>query len=254
VSIDGTMASDYVRNRQATGVSNGTINRELSVLIKMLGFAYENGKLLRLPVIHKLKEADPRQGFFEGHQFVAVRKRLPVDLQVAVTIAYTFGWRTQSEILTLTLAQVDFEAGTLRLEPGATKNEEGRLAYLTPALRTMLTEQVERVKGLSRKRHQVIPHLFPQLSGRHEGQPIRDFRKRWMTACTHAGVPGMLVHDLRRTAVRNLVASGVSEHTAMMVTGHRTRSVFDRYCIVSLRDLQEATLRLTGTKQVQSAN
>ncbi len=252
VSIDGVLASDYVQKRQAATVANGTINRELSVLIKMLGFAYENRKLLRLPVIHKLKEADPRQGFFEGHQFVAVRKRLPKDIQVAVTIAYTFGWRIQSEILTLTLAQVDFEAGTLRLEPGVTKNGEGRTVWLTPELRTLLAEQVERVKGLSRKRHQVIPHLFPHFSGRHEGKPMWDFRKRWLTACRQAGVPGMLRHDFRRTAVRNLVNRGVSERVAMLITGHRTRSVFDRYHIVSPQDLQDAAAKLAGTFRAQS--
>jgi hypothetical protein len=82
-------------------MANGTINRELAVLTKMLRLAYENRKLLRLPVIRTLKEAAPRQGFFEREQFLAVRARLPEDLQVAVSLAYAFGWRMQSEVLTL---------------------------------------------------------------------------------------------------------------------------------------------------------
>ena len=81
----------------------------------MLRLAYENGKLLRLPVIHKLKEADPRSGFFERGQFEAVRRHLRPDVQVAVSIAYAFGWRTQSEILTLKRSQVDLGACTIRL-------------------------------------------------------------------------------------------------------------------------------------------
>ncbi len=73
------------------------MNRELATLSRMLRVAYENQKLVRLPVIRRLKQAAPREGFFEREQFESVRKLLPVDLQVAVTIAYTFGWRMQSE-------------------------------------------------------------------------------------------------------------------------------------------------------------
>jgi len=247
VSIDGTLASVYVQQRQKSGVANGTINRELAMLIRMLRLAHEHKKLLQLPVIHKLKEAAPRKGFFEAHQLAAVRARLPVDLRVAVTIAYTFGWRMQSEILTLTLAQVDLEANTLRLEPGTTKNEDGRTAYLTPELRTMLAEQITRVKKVAKTRGQVIPHLFPHLSGKREGQRIHDLHGRWVTACKKVGCPGMLVHDLRRTAVRNLVNRGVSERVSMKITGHRTRSIFDRYHIVSPQDLQDAAVKMTGT-------
>jgi len=247
VSVDGTLASVYVQQRQTAGVANSTINRELAMLIKMLRFAHEHKKLLQLPVIHKLKEAAPRKGFFEDHQFAAVLKRLPVDLQVAVMIAFVFGWRMQSEILTLTLAQVDLKANTLRLEPGTTKNEDGRTAYLTPELRTMLTEQMARVKGLAKQRGQVIPHLFPHLSGKRGGQRIRDFHDRWVTACRKAGCPGLLVHDLRRTAVRNMVGRSIPERVAMTLTGHRTRSIFDRYHIVSPQDLQDAAVKLAGT-------
>lgn len=78
-------------------------------------------------MIRKLKEAAPREGFFEKVAFLAVRSHLAEDLQVAVALAYGLGWRMQSEVLTLERRQLDLEAGTLRLEPGTTKNDEGRI-------------------------------------------------------------------------------------------------------------------------------
>ncbi len=246
-NINATDAERYVQARQADGVGNSTINLELAMLMKMLRCAYERGKVLRLPVIHKLKEPAPRQGFFEPEQFNAVRRRLPEDIQVAVSIAYTYGWRMQSEVLSLELAQVNIEAGTLELYAGRTKNGEGRLVYLTPELKALLVAQVRRVKQLSRALNQVIPYLFPHLDERQKGERIRDFTRRWKSACVETGVPGLLRHDLRRTGVRNLVNAGVPERVAMKITGHKTRSVFDRYHIVSPGDLQEATRKLTGT-------
>lgn len=233
--------------RQQAGASNATINRELSTLSRMLRLAYESGKLFRLPPVKKLKESGPRQGFFEREQYEAMRRRLRPDLQVSVAIAYAFGWRVQSEILTLERRQLDLEAGTLRLDPGTTKNDEGRLVYLPADLKAQLAAQVEGVRALERQTGRIIPHLFPHLSGRRRGQRRRDFRKAWETACRKSGCHGMLRHDFRRTAVRNMVNAGVPERVAMKVTGHKTRAVFDRYHIVSPRDLQEVARKLTGT-------
>ena len=90
----------------------------------MLRLAYENGKLGRLPVIRKLKESAPREGFFERPEYEAVRRWLKPDLQAAVAIAYRFGWRVQ-EILGLERRQLDLEAGTLRLDPGSFRGTFG---------------------------------------------------------------------------------------------------------------------------------
>jgi integrase len=247
VEITTSEAEKYAQKRQRAGVANSTINRELSMLTKMLKFAFEAHKCLRVPIIHKLKEPAPRQGFFEQDQFQAVRRRLREDLQVAVTIAYTFGWRMQSEVLGLERRHLDLEAGTLRLDPGTTKNADGRLIYLTPEVSAMLAAQLERVRGLERQLGSIVPYLFPHLKGRYRGKPIGEFYKTWRTACRQAHVPGRIPHDFRHTAVRNMVNAGVPERVAMTVTGHKTRSVFDRYHIVSPGDLQDVARRLTVT-------
>ena len=239
--------TEYVAQRQAEDAANGTINRELAVLNRMLRLAYENGKLYRLPVIRKPKESAPRQGFFERDQFDTVRRHLRPDLQVAVAIAYVLGWRMQSEVLALERRQIDLGAGTLRLEPGTTKNDDGRVVYLTPHLQSLLAGQLGRVEALQKQTGRIVPYLFPHLDGRHQGERIQDFRRAWKTACRKAGVSGKYRHDFRRTAVRNMVNAGVPERVAMTITGHRTRAVFDRYHIVSPADLKSAAQKLTGT-------
>jgi integrase len=146
-------------------LSNGTINRELALLGKALRLAEERGQMLRVPRIHLLQESAPRSGFFERSDFERVRKHLAKrpDLQVAISLAHTFGWRMQSEVLQLHLSQIDLAAGTLRLEPGTTKNREGRTVYLTPELVPLVREQIERVTALSRTINRVVTY-FPEPS------------------------------------------------------------------------------------------
>ena len=66
--------------------------------------------------------------------------------------------------------------------------------------------------------------------------PIGDFRKVWDSASAKSGLSGRLFRDLRRSAVRALIRSGVQERVAMRISGHKARSVFDRYNIVSEQD------------------
>jgi integrase len=117
----------YVLERQKAGAANATINRELAALKRMFTLARQAGKLLMAPYIAMLEERNARQGFFERDLFEEVRSHLPEAVRPVVTVGYYTGWRIQSELLTMTWAQVDFNAGVMRLEPNTTKNREGHV-------------------------------------------------------------------------------------------------------------------------------
>jgi len=245
-SIGPADITAYIELRQDEGAKNGTINCELATLSKLLKLAYENNKLVRPPVIHKIKKPDPRQGFFEEEEFLRVRRLLPPDLQLAMSIAYVYGWRIKKEILTLEWRQVDLRAGTMRLEPGMTKNDKARVVYLTPELHDMLSTQLAQTFQLGAQMNRIIPYVFPHLSSPHRGERIKDFKKLWKRVCRDAGCPGMYRHDCRRTAVRNGVNAGIKERVMMEISGHKTRHVFDDYHIVPPADLQDAAKKLAG--------
>ena len=228
VDLGTPAVRQYIARRQGDGARNATINRELAALRRAFSLACQAGRLFVRPHIPMLQERNIRQGFFEREQYQAVLRHLPDDLRPLITFAYITGWRVRSEMQPLQWAQVDFEVGTVRLEPGTTKNQEGRTFYMTPELRALLVAQWKQTRDLQRRTGRIIPWVFHR-----KGQRFREFKRAWATACRLAGCPGRLVHDLRRTAVRNMVRAGVSERVAMQLSGHRTRSVFERYNVTS---------------------
>ncbi len=116
----------------------------------------------------------------------------------------------------------------MRLDHGETKNDEARTLYMDDEL-------WKEMRILHSKRRLGCPYVFHR-----DGRPIRDFRDSWDSACAQAKVEGKFFHDFRRTAIRNMVRARVPERVAMKISGHKTRSVFDRYNIVSDEDLREA--------------
>jgi Phage integrase family len=123
---------------------------------------------------------------------------------------------------------VDLPGKAIHLRPEHSKSKRGRVLPLRGELLGIFERALDR-------RSLACPYFFHD----GEGRPIGDFRKAWRNA-GHASGIRVLVHDLRRSAVRNMIRAGIAEHTAMAILGHRTRSVFDCYDIVSLTDLERS--------------
>lgn len=235
----------YKEARIEEGAENGTINRELAALKRIFNLAARQTppKVDRVPYIPMLTESNVRQGFFEHAEFLVLREALPAYLKGFVTFAYKTGWRV-SEITSLTWKQVDIDNGIVRLESGTTKNKEGRTVYLDDELLTIFKQQWD-----CRTQHKkLLPYVFVNETGTDR---IRDFRGSWKRACNETGIGKRLFHDFRRTAVRNMVRAGIPERVAMMVSGHKTRSVFERYNIVNDTDLKLASQKQETYLQAQ---
>ncbi len=158
ISTDRVLA--YVRYRRAQQAANATINRELAALKRIFRLGECAGRIVRRPFIDLLQEHNVRTGFFERAECDAVLAQLPDDLLPVFAVAYLTGWRVKSELLTRRWAHVDFQSGWLRLEPGETKNAEGRQFPLAPALRAVLERQRARTLAVEKTTRTIIPWLF----------------------------------------------------------------------------------------------
>jgi len=235
--ITSSRINEYILKRKKQKAANGTINRELGSLKRMFRLATQQTPpaVPYTPAIPHLQEDNIRKGFFTEEEYWVMRGALPDYLKIPFIIGYWTGMRA-GEILNLRWELVNLEEGWLRLEPGTTKSGRGRIVPLVKEVQETLTQW--RRKTLLR--YPACPWVC-----HYRGERLKRIAKRtWRQSCDRVGLSGKLFHDLRRTAVRKMVRSGISERVAMEISGHRTRSVFDRYNIVSENDLFDAVARL----------
>ena len=210
-----------------------TVNRSTQLLAQAYQLAIERKRLSNAPSIRHLSEkGNERHGFFTETDFRKVVDNLPVYVQDFARFGYLTGWR-KGEIASPRWQ--DVEGDVIRLRAENSKNGESRSVTLNGELEDLIER---RKKARHVKTETGV--ILAELVFHHDGNPIVDLRKSWATACRMAGVQGRLFHDLRRTAVRNMVRAGVPEKVAMSISGHKTRSIFDRYNIVNEKDQREA--------------
>jgi integrase len=225
--------SRYIESRRAEKAANGSINRELSLLQRafMLGYESQPRKVARPLRFHRLAESKPRQGFIERKAYDALAANCSdLFMRTMLALAYSFGFR-KSELLTLKVSDVNLLSGTVQLRNS--KNGEARKVSLTQDAKNLLAACIA---GKS-----ADDAVFTRGKGT---KAVQDFRGTWDKITLAAGVSGLLFHDLRRSAVRNMVRAGIPEVVCMKVSGHKTRNVFDRYNITSERDLADAAKKI----------
>jgi integrase len=237
---------EFAQKLLKAGKANGTVNRSLALLRRMLAIAHEDGKVQHKPKIRLLKPGAPRKGFLPREEFDELLSHIPAQTKPLITFLYYCGVRV-GEALQIDWSQVDLDGAVIRLEGDQTKNADPRTVPLPDTLILTLAE-VEKKSGA----------VFDGTN----------LRKVWQTACAAAKLgtltevegkadpryAGLLIHDLRRSAIRNLVRAGVNERVAMSISGHKTRSVFDRYNIVDEEDVVEAMRRVQDTTPSTTAS
>jgi integrase len=241
VEVNRPLLTRYIESRLQQGAAPGTVNRELAALKRMFNLGRKNDKVRNVPMFPHLKEGSARTGYLEDGQYrKLVEYRPELWFRTLVEVGRTYGWRL-SELLTMRVSQIDLAERTIRLEPGTTKNGEGREVTMTDAVYTLLQGCV------------IGKQSDDYVFTRGDGKRVRDFRRTWAKACQSAGCPGLLVHDLRRTAARNLRRAGIAEGVIMAICGWRTRSVFERYAIVDQNNIRDAMHKLEKSENSYSS-
>ena len=236
VDLSTAQLERFIRARLKEGKRPATVNRSTGALRQALNLARRQGRITRGPFIPMLNEDNARQGFFERGDFEAVKANLPAPVADISQFAYLSGWR-KGEILSLSWDMVDRMAREIRLP--TSKNGRGRVLPLEGKLWELI-ERRWKAREIKGNKEGVTCLADSVFHNGKDGNPITDFKKSWVSACNAAKVPGKLFHDLRRTAVRNMIRAGVPQSVAMAISGHRTVSMFLRYNIASEEDKREA--------------
>ena len=242
VDITAGRIATYLNNRLEEEAALSTVYYELRILKRGFRLLVRRGDLTRVPVFPEMKDPkNARQGFFTDADFAALQVELPEHLRAPAEFGYLTSWR-KHEVFGLQWKNVEWDAEVMNLDVGATKSRHGRVfpfgAY--PALRDLLERRRTYTDAVEAELHRDVPWVFH----RH-GKPIKDHYSGWRAACRRAGLEGRTFHDLRRSAIRNMVRAGIPKHTAMQLSGHLTASVFDRYDITDIEDLRNATAKLS---------
>jgi integrase len=233
MAVDAAAVRDFIEQRRADGAAEASIARELEALRRAFTLAAAAGRLGFTPVLPTLAigHRNARQGFVAKADFQALLEVIgDSDVRDFAEWAWWSGMR-KGEIAKLRWEYLDRDAWTLAIPASDTKTRRPRTLALEGPLRDVMRRRLG-------ARVFECPFIFHR-----DGAAISEFRKTWAAACWRAGLAGLLFHDLRRSAVRNMVRAGVDPAVAMRVSGHRTRAVFDRYNIVSEDDLRAAAQR-----------
>lgn len=222
-----TQLKEYVKLRRKRGSEQATVNKELAFLRRAyrLGYRHEPRLVLSVPYFPIKAVDNAREGVVKPEQYQRILPLLPGYARIALVIAYHTGAR-RGEIRQIKLDRVKLDQGIIELARKTTKGTtERRQARNLPIYGDMLPE-------ISRYLKEDIDPGCSYLIQR-SGKPVLTFYKVWRAACKEAGIPTALFHDLRRTAVTNMIDAGFSESDAMDISGHKTHSVFRRYNIKS---------------------
>jgi integrase len=230
----------YIAARRAEGAANATINREFAIVRRGFALAMQEEPPIvrRSPHIPKLEEAEARQGFIERPQYELLLAHMPEHLKCVLVLGYHFGCRL-GELRKLRWNQVDFAAKEIRLEVAQTKAKAARVLPFYGDVEEWLTAQRDVCKA-----DRVFCWKQPAIRVSPKEKALGSHLKGWDRACEQAGLAGLLFHDLRRSAVRNMERSGIPRSVAMRISGHKTESVYRRYDIVSGADLHEAAKKM----------
>lgn len=241
-NIDAKALARHVIRMREDEYAAATINRSLALLKRAFRLAHRDIPSLAVPHIPMLSEAsNVRQGFFDPGELARIVALLPENLRPIVQVLHITGWRV-GEVLSRRWS--DVEDGFLHLRPGETKNGRGRVFPLAPDLEKIFEK-------LPKSPRAPAAPIFGVVK-------TSQLRLGWDAARAAAGLPGRLLHDLRRTAARDLIKAGVDRDTAKRILGHETDSIFTRYRIVQGDDLRDAALKLStyragGKKRRKSA-
>lgn len=214
-------------------VAPATINRELATIRRAfnLGSQHDPPLVSRVPKFMMLEEDNVREGVVTHDQYQALRSKLPPPERLALVISYHTGARL-GELLLIEKPHVDLKAGRIKMPGRTTKSKKPKYIPIYGDMR-------EEIEGALQMGDKGCSFLVQR-----DGAMVDDIGPAWERACKACGIPSAIFHDLRRTALTNMIEAGFSEKEAMEISGHKTAEVFRRYHIVSEKRMQRAGERL----------